>query len=235
MLKLRCYFLIFMHITYFSEPAIYFENFVKNSLHGSISQSFYWGKLQETVAARGKFWAFAVEEKNEIIGTCVLIKHKIGKKSCYLYAHRGPVLEHKFDDVTNKVFDLIIAECDKIALVEKALFLRIDPAWHFEDFDERSHAQAIESFQRFFHKKDFIPAHAQYQPLSTLQLDLTKSLDELRKEIRTMGKRNLKKAEESGLDIIFTTDSSGNELRELDRLNLVTSKRDNFYTHNIDY
>lgn len=153
------------------------------------------------------------------------MRHGLGKRGCWIYAHRGPVCDFENEEV----FDLLLEEGEKIAKKEKAVWLRIDPMWDVEKMG------GVSKMKKWFAKRGWKGAHAQYQPLSTLQLDLKKSEEELKSEMRTMGKRNLKKALKADLEVGWTNDPDGLEMEAFGKLNKETEERDGFWTHEIDY
>ena len=255
----------------FSDAA---EEFVKKNPRGSLSQSRRWAEFQRATPSRGKTWLLLAEEEGEIRGSCLLIRHLLGKPlGCWLYAHRGPVCAPEEEEV----FDALLAEAEKICREEGAIFLRVDPLWEMREFggDEKenpslSQGEArwgfaensetgsvsprqkpspdpslkgrgssptavlettnsqnpIPNIQNFFQCRGFRPAHAQYQPLSSLFLDLKKTDEQLRAEMRPLGKRLLKKAEKQGFKI--SSSAGEKEIAEFAKLSKETAARQGF-------
>lgn len=229
-----------------------YDNFLKNHKYCTITQSSHWAILQQNVQNRGKTYMFVIEENNKIIGSCLLIVHKLDsqeiigknpilkllfKNKTYLYAHRGPV----FDD--EKTFDKILEECKKIAKNENAIFIRFDPPISLEEnkqtfFYKCEDINIIKNrnkWNNFFKSKKFIVSYDQYQPMSSLILDISKSEEEILKQMSQTGRRNIKKANQSNLEYGFIQTSNDDKFNQFIQIMDETTKRDKFYGHNASY
>lgn len=202
-----------------------YEQFIMCHPLNAVSQSQYWGQMQAKVPSRGKYIALACyDEYNTIVGVCTLVRHKMGKNMCYLYAHRGPVWNPEIP----QVFDCILQEMHKIAKEEDAVFVRCDPLLGYQNSEE------LASHRRFFQDRGFVAAHAQYQPLTTLQIDLTQNEDDIFSQMSQTGRRNIRKGDKAGLDI-YVSDNNDTDIQDFYDLMEETTKRDGFYGHEKTY
>lgn len=82
-----------MEVKVFEKNDVRLEEFTKNSEWGSVSQSWGWGELQKKVPSRGKIWMVGILDGEKILGSCLFVRHNLGKRGCWIYAHRGPVCD----------------------------------------------------------------------------------------------------------------------------------------------
>lgn len=240
-----------MHILYFNPFAPNYEQFVQNNSFNSISQSSLWGQLQNQVPTRGQSWQFGVvNEQKEIIASILLIRHKLGKKRSYLYAHRGPLFalnKQEGELINEAAFDLILKECQKIAKKEQALFIRFDTEINLNfwitqkglDYNNIDREEQLASFfnfyETFFQRKKFVPAHLQYQPLSSLKINLQLSEEDILKQMKPKGRYNIKVAQKKGVEIKRTNDPTSPAFDQFYELTKVTTTRDAFSAHQKGY
>ncbi|MFA6918348.1 MAG: peptidoglycan bridge formation glycyltransferase FemA/FemB family protein, partial [Candidatus Gracilibacteria bacterium] len=102
------------------------DKFVLSHPMGTQSQTSAWGRFQEKISTRGKYWIIALKERNKIVGGTIIIRHGLAKGASWLYSGRGPVLDYKSKNLS-KNMELILKKAKQIAKEEKAIFLRIDP------------------------------------------------------------------------------------------------------------
>ncbi len=192
------------------------EDFIKTHPLATIHQSPAWGQFQAKIPYRGKYWIVVLEEDGKIIGGSMIIKHKIRQKYCWLYAARGPLLSN-FNHT-----EVLLEAIKKIAKEEKAIFLRIDPPLTEE-------IPAIKGFKKI--KEGFQPQH-------TLLIDLTKSEEQLLKEMKPKGRYNIKLAAKKGVEISLSdpkTKEFQNDLKDFSKILEETTARDAFRGHSQNY
>lgn len=186
------------------------DEFVKNHPLASVHQSSQWGHFQASIPSRGKYWIVAIFEGEKMVGGSMIIRHKIGKNRCWLYSARGPLLEYMDAE---KYMDEFMKELKKIGKREKAIFYRIDPPL--------SHPYELKGFKTTSHG---------FQPDETLILDLTKSKEQLLKEMKPKGRYNIRLAEKKGVKVSKSTD-----IEAFYKILLETTNRDGFSPHNQNY
>ncbi len=193
-----------------------YDNFVKNHPLGSIHQTLEWGLFQCKTPGRDKFYALMQEDQNgNCVGSVLLIRQQLPKGLCWLYAPRGPLIDYadlpKFAPLFQKIAE--------IAKKDHAVFLRFYPG--IPDH----HTPNFKSIKSRL-------AHAHYQPESTLILDLTKSLEELLKQMKPKGRYNIKIAHKHGVKI---RQGDPGEVHLFYDLLLQTTTRDKFSGHALEY
>ena len=191
--------------------------FIKSHPLATIHQSPTWGHFQQKIAYRGKYWIVVLEKNDKIIGGTMLVRHKVRQKYSWLYAARGPLLKEMKD------IKLLIPEIKKIAKDERSIFLRIDPP-------------LIEEMEKL---KGFKKIKEGFQPQHTLILDLSKSEDQLLKEMKPKGRYNIKLAAKKGVEVFISDINNTKEFqKDLEDFSTIleeTTKRDGFRGHKIDY
>ncbi len=190
------------------------EDFIKNHPLATIHQSPNWGHFQAKIPYRGKYWIVVLEENDKIVGGTMLIKQKIRQKYCWLYAARGPLLQD-----LNQIENLL-EPIKEIAKEEKAIFLRIDPPLTEE-------IPTLKGFKKI--KEGFQPQH-------TLMIDLSKSEDQILKEMKPKGRYNIKLAAKKGVKVELTKPQNlSKDINDFYKILEETTKRDKFRGHNKDY
>ena len=188
----------------------------------------------QSASWRTKFNPPAGGQNSKLIVVALIVKHDLPFGRSYLYCPRGPVISRKF--IKSKVYkvedlNFLFDEIKKIAKKEKSLFLRIDPAM---EWNPESRIWNLEN-------SGFKKTSNEIQPKDTLILDLTKSEEELLKEmkqktrynIRLAGKKELRiRNYELGMDNKKIFEEKFEEFWELIK---ETSERDKFSSHNKDY
>ena len=153
----------------------------------------------------------------------LIIKYELPFGQSYLYCPRGPIISQKF--IKSKVVDFLFSEIKKIAKEKKTMFLKIDPPVPL--LTKRTKVIFT----------NFKKSSSEIQPKNTLILDLTKSEEELLKEMKPKTRYNIRLAERKGVEIINTKYQIPNTKYFSNFWELVeeTSRRDKFASHNKDY
>lgn len=195
------------------------DQFVESHPLGSIFQSTAWAKFQEQTPQRGKYWILAIYENNKIVGGSLLIRHKLPAGLSWIYASRGPLLDYKNKEKSQKQIIALTTHIKTLVKNEKALFLRIDPPI----LDQESQELNFKNFKEIKHG---------FQPQHTLVLDLTQSEETLLEQMKPKGRYNIRLAEKKGVKV----EKMGSENIEVFyKLLKETTDRDGFSGHNINY
>ncbi len=212
-----------------SEEHLWDEFIINHSL-STIHQTSSWGHFQEKIPQRGKYWIVVLENsahkdsKSKIIGGTMLIRHSLPKGYSWLYMSRGPLINYNSEKCAIQMNALIDA-IKLLAKKEKAIFLRIDPPIKLSE--KSNHKD---------HLKGFHITHSGFQPEHTLLLDLTKSEEELLKEMKPKGRYNIHLAEKKEVKI-RTSDPANKtqfnkDIEAYFSMLKETTSRDNFSGHN---
>jgi lipid II:glycine glycyltransferase (peptidoglycan interpeptide bridge formation enzyme) len=193
---------------------------------GSFLQSWEWGEFQKKI--REKIWRLGVLDDNgSLVAAATIIKKRLPFGKSYFYCPRGPVVNDQLSIIPpasqakalragnyQLVFDFLFSEIKKIAESENVIFLRFEPS-------------------AIIHNLSFIIQKTiDTQPSKTLILDLSKSENELLKEMHPKTRYNIKLAGKKGVKII----EAGRDRFE-DFWNILdqTAGRDKFRPHGRGY
>lgn len=206
------------------------DKFIKNHPLSTIHQTSSWGHFQEKIPQRGKYWIVVLEDqankdsKSKIIGGTMLVRHFLPKGYSWLYMSRGPLIN--YDPAKSTIqMNALIETIKPLAKKEKAIFLRIDPPIKLT---EKSSSKS--------RLKGFHLTHSGFQPEHTLLLDLTKSEEDLLKEMKPKGRYNIHLAEKKGVKIRISDSANKTQFnKDIDAYFSMlkeTTSRDNFSGHN---
>jgi len=161
----------------------------KNSNDFGLLQSWDWGIFQATLGR--KFFRLVLEDDHKIVAVALVIKHQLKFGKSYFYIPRGPIMVDD-DLVAQKQLtglEFLFNEIKKIAQKEKAIFLRMDPAWR-----DNEHLKKILGDSGFIFS-------GQVQPKSTSILSLLKAEEDLLKNMKPKTRYNIKVAQKNGVKI----------------------------------
>jgi lipid II:glycine glycyltransferase (peptidoglycan interpeptide bridge formation enzyme) len=185
------------------------NSFFADQEYSQFLQSYEWGEFQERTGQ--KVFRLGIDD----VVVLTLIKKPISAGLSYFYCPRGPIFSSgEFNE--DKVYDFIFAEIKKLALKEKCLFLRFDPIDKFQTSNSK--------FQ--------INQTIDVQPSKSLILDLTKSENDLLKEMHQKTRYNIRLAEKKG---VLIREAKLNEFDKFWSLMSETVERDGFRLHNKNY
>ena len=222
------------------------NKFIAENSSESFLQAWEWGEFQKDVGK--KILRIGVisnsSERNskevssdKLLAVALLIKYDLPFGQNYLYCPRGPIISQKFNkskvykakSQKSKVVDFLFSKIEKIGKKEKTMFLKIDPPISF--FTEENTKENKEIL------KNFKKSPNEIQPRNTLILDLTKSEEELLKEMKSKTRYNMRLAKRKGVEIINTKYQIPNTkyFNEFWKLVQETSRRDKFASHNKNY
>jgi|WetSurMetagenome_2_1015567.scaffolds.fasta_scaffold61834_2 peptidoglycan pentaglycine glycine transferase (the first glycine) len=182
---------------------IKYDEFVESHLLGSIHQIFDWGIFQGKSGLRDKFWVVAAVEDGsphkphthdgnpQILASALVIRQKLPFGKCWLYCPRGPLGDYQ-SNAGHEALKSVLNKIREIGHRESAVFFRFDPPL------EDTYAPEVEGF---LHDLRAVPAHAHYQPESTLILDLKHEPEDLLKKMKPKGRYNIKVAQKHGVTV----------------------------------
>ncbi len=191
-------------------------------------QSFDWGEFQKMVGR--KIWRIGLEENGELVVSALIVKMDLMKNLHYLYCARGPIIKTQKDKKqTNYKTQItkLLNEIKKVAVVEKSLFLRIDPDWGLDEVN-----------MKFLEDLGFKKARKEVQPKDTWILDLSKNEEELMSGMHGKARYNIRLAQRRDIRILRYSDIGdikNTKFEEFWEILKKTSARDKFGLHPKDY
>ncbi len=177
------------------------NNFLEKQKQSQFLQSWEWGEFQEAVG--NTVFRVGVEENEELIAVATLIKKYLpGQKSkAYFFCPRGPIFQN---------LEFLFDEIKRLAKKENVIFLRFEPQ---------------EKIQNIKHK---VQDTINIQPKKTLILDISKTEEDLLKEMHKKTRYNIRLASKKEVEISELKEDEFDELWELIK---ETSERDGFRSH----
>ncbi|MBI2459863.1 MAG: peptidoglycan bridge formation glycyltransferase FemA/FemB family protein [Parcubacteria group bacterium] len=185
------------------------NDFVGREEHSQFLQSWQWGEFQQEVS--GIIWRIGVEVDGQLVASAKLVKKQLPMGRSYFYCGRGPVGITNYElRITNYLFE----EIEKIAKQESVMFLRFEPAFKIQN----SKFKIIQTID--------------VQPSQTLILDLSRSEEELLKQMHQKTRYNIRLAEKKGVKIVA---AGIGRFEEFWQLLVSTGDRDEFNLHGRSY
>ncbi len=183
------------------------DDFVGSLTMSQFLQTFEWGEFQEKVA--GKVWRMAVYDDGQIVGAATVIKKALPMGKSYFYCPRGPIINFRMtkvdfrinnnSDTQIKIINFLFGEIKKLAEREGVMFLRFEPV---NDLSITNYPVEVPQMRGHGGGKFPISKTIDVQPSKTLILDLSKSEEELMKDMHQKTRYNIKLAEKREVKII---------------------------------
>jgi len=187
------------------------ENFVSQCRYKTFLQSWNWKNFQEQSGK--KVWTFGVYEQ-QLIAVFLVVKIK-AKRGTFLMIEHGPVVKQPSKEILDTIMDYL----KKLAVKEKASFIRICPIWLKE------HKNLFKGFRK-------APMHE--HPEVSWILDLDKSEEELLKDMRKTTRYLIRQAiKDSDIEIIQSKDVKN--INIFNNIYQETGKRHNFVPFSLEY
>jgi len=185
------------------------------------------------------------ETDKKILAGTVLIKHTLPKgKLCWLYSPRGPLLTYENPEKAKTQFQALLEKIKPLAKEERAVFLRTDPLISSHACPPLSGEGELGCSHKLspeilFKSLKFTPSRLGFQPEDTLIIDLTKTPDEILKQMKEKGRYNIRLAERKGVRIVEADPSNPKlftqQINEYFEILKETTSRDKFYGHGIGF
>jgi len=192
------------------------ETFLTESEEKTFLHSWNWGEFNKTTGK--KIWRIGVYNNNRLLAVCFAIKIN-ARRGTYLLVEHGPVIKNPNLEILQSVLEYL----KKIAIQEKASFIRICPIW------ERSKENL-----KLFDDLGFRKAIMHERPEQSWVLRLEKTEDELladmRKTTRYLIRQALKNTE---IEIIKSSDIKDIEI--FNNIYQATVQRQHFSPFSLNY
>ncbi len=186
------------------------NDFIGSKTMSQFLQSWQWGEFQGKAA--GKIIRLGVLENNELVAAATFVKKILPMGKSYFLCPRGPIITDKQDKL--KIINELFKTLKEFAENEEVIFLRFEPV------------SIIDNSQVVIRKTLDI------QPSKTIVLDLTKTEEELLKEMHQKTRYNIKLSEKKKIKIV---EAGLERFDDFWQLMNQTGERDNFRPHGIDY
>ena len=195
------------------------DNFIAGQPFAQFLQSWAWGEFQKSVHRR--VWRVGFFDQEKQFGAAQIMEHYLGLGWAYLYCPRGPVGELGIRNQESGIKNLVDFLKNKTSAYGE-LFFRSEPP-------EKS---LIPNSSFLIHRAPSV------QPAHVLLLDLSKSEDELLKNMHEKTRYNIRLAERKQLELgimNYELGSDDNDFGQFWRLMTQTAKRDNIKLHPKQY
>lgn len=190
------------------------ESFVAFRPEANFLQSWNWSLFHQNLGK--KTWQFGVfDQANQQVAGVSAIKEP-AKRGSYLALYGGPLLDDpQHNPEAQAQLAALIERLKQLAAEEECLFIRLRPQ-----------LLATEPVQQLFSSVGFQPAQMHLTADLTLQLDLTKSPDELLAEMRKNTRYEVRKADKLGIEVTQSQDPA--EIEEFNRYQLYLAEKHGF-------
>ncbi|HEU0003968.1 MAG TPA: peptidoglycan bridge formation glycyltransferase FemA/FemB family protein [Ktedonobacteraceae bacterium] len=201
------------------------DAFLTSQPRGHLLQSFEWGELNTYLGAR--VYRLGALEDGRMVGALSLTVSPVpvpmpGLRWNWLYSSRGPTVETP----TSPALPALIESVQKIAKVERAVVLRLEPNIAGGDPDEQAW---IDAYHRLGFRTNPNAVHGRRSWVLDIRPDAAKLLADFKMTWR----QNVRVAERKGVVIReATSDADFDAYYDLLKL---TSDRDAFFIHQKDY
>lgn len=184
------------------------ESHLQNFPEANFLQSWQWGEFQESLGKQVS--RLVLTDISKIIGVAQIIREP-AKRGAYLAIPGGPLIDWTHQPAVQKLFQELV----KLSKVQRCLFIRFRPQIE-QDL----------ALSQIFEKIGARVAPMHLTAELTIEIDLTKSNEVLKAEMRKQHRQALKKAQELG--IIVKQSQNKNELALFYREQLAVAKRQGF-------
>ena len=167
---------------------------------------------------------------DESLAAAMLLKRQLPKSPfSVLYVPKGPVLDYT-DGALRRV---ALAQLEQIARLEKAIFVKIDPdvVWSWEMEDERRSPTGAK-FVSELKERGWRFSDDQIQFRNTVELDLTRTEEDLLAAMKQKTRYNIRLAGRKGVSVRLGTDRDFDLIADMYK---TTAARDGFAIRPIDY
>jgi lipid II:glycine glycyltransferase (peptidoglycan interpeptide bridge formation enzyme) len=184
------------------------EDFLKAHPEANFLQSWYWGEFHEKLGHSIHRTGFFSNEK--LVGVMLSIVEP-AKRGRYLTVPGGPIIDWE----NKELIDTVFAEMKKIGRQEKCVFVRVRPQ-----------LTSGEASKKTFSKAGFVGAPIHLHAELTLQLDITKTEEEILSQMRKTTRYEIRKAQSLRIKVESTINIAA--IQQFYDLQLVTAKRQGF-------
>lgn len=191
------------------------EKNIKLFNEANFLQSWNWGVFEDSLGK--KVTRLLIESENKTVGMVQLIREP-AKRGIYLSIAGGPLIDWKNTQLIEATFN----EIKSIAKEQSAIFVRFRP----QEIDSSDLRNAVA-------KNGAVASQMHLTADLTLQLDLTKTEEEILQQMRKNTRYSIRKSEKDGIEIRFSKDPS--EIKEFCDHQNELAKRHGFVPFSYDF
>lgn len=161
-----------------------YEKFVNKNKKGHFMQSYYWGNVSSFKHFKPHY--LGMKKEGKLIATALLLEKHLIYKYSFFYCPRGFICDYQNKDVLKEFSTYLKKYCKK----KHGLFLRIDPDISLQKLDsdgnvlEPLNYDLVDNLKRLgFKHSGFNKNFENDQPRYTFRLDISKGIEEVRKNM----------------------------------------------------
>lgn len=214
-----------------------FEDFQKSSPKSHFLQSYYWGEFSKVKKNLTPYYMGLVDDKNNVLGTCLLLQKKLPLNYSYFYSPRGFVIDYNSDELIKDMTEKVVEFTKK----KKSIFLKIDPdiikkAYNYNDEEVESINDSDRIFNLLtsigFKHLGFTKNFETMQPRYTFRIDMNQSMDDIYNHFSKTTKQRIQKAIKLGTEVVI---GDINDIDKFYELMMITESRKDFVSYSKDY
>lgn len=209
-------------------------DFYNKSKYSTLLQSYEWGEFCITGKNQTPYYVGVVDDKGKVIGTSLLLKHKLRFGKYSFYAPRGFNL-----DFNNKeLLSFFTKELINFMQKENVVFLEVDPEIMYQELDNEANIIENGKNNKTIHEyllslgykhKGFNKLYENNQPRYTFIIDLTTNYEE---RMNKSFLKNINRASKYDLEVSV---GDYKDLEAFYELYKKTAERDDFDGYSPDY
>ena len=205
-----------------------------NQQHGHFMQSYAWGESNQK--GRGQIPHYVgIKEDDKLLCAALLLERRSPFGLSYFYCPRGYLID--FDN--KELLEFFTNNLRDFLKKHHGIYLRVDPEIEYQEIDDNGNKveggkNNYQLYDRMlslgYRHTGFTKDFDNNQPRYTFKIDLTKDLEELRKQIHKSIQKKIKKTYE--YDMVFR---ESDDVSMFYQLLLKTSEKDNFEAYTYQY
>jgi len=169
------------------------EDFLLECKEKTFLDSWNWGEFQKMMG--NKIWRLGVFEGAELLSISLAIKTQ-ARRGTFLFLPHGPNINLKFNSQKPKILETLLDELGKIAMAEKASFIRVAPIWPARQ-SLGEVGEKKEENNKIFKDSGFREAPIHIHPEVTWELDVCPSEEELLMGLRKTTRYLIRQAQKN--------------------------------------
>ncbi len=212
-----------------------YTDFVSHHSMSHFLKSYEWGQVSKS---RGLIpYYVGIRKKQKLVACALLLKKELPFGYSYFYIPRGYTIDYTNYSLL-KEFTEAIKEFTK---KQKSLFFRIDPDIYLHHInseaevidDQDNHYELVKELTNIgFKRRKLTKYFETMQPRFTFRVDVTPSMEEIRKRYSKSVIRWIKLADKYQVEVNI---GNQEDVKEFVRLMKLTEKRQNFFSHEYSF